>query len=49
MCRKNQLLGCVLLSFGLGLLLGSLISSGFWCCCLAMGIGGLGFVVLRIN
>lgn len=31
MCRKNHLLGCSILAFGLGLLIGHSISSGFWC------------------
>lgn len=48
MCRKNQLLGCILLSFAAGLFLGSLIGSGFWCGCLAICAGGLGIAVIRI-
>jgi len=31
MCRRNQLLGCVLLAFGFGLLTGSWLESGLFC------------------
>jgi hypothetical protein len=31
MCRRNQLLGCCLFAFGLGLILGYGIGSWFWC------------------
>lgn len=48
MCRKNKLLGCVLISFGVGLFLGSVIGSGFWCSCLALGAGVLGIAVIKI-
>ena len=31
MCRRNQLLGCVFLAFGLGLLTGNWLESGVFC------------------
>ena len=31
MCRKNQLCGCALITFGLGLLVGMCLKSGFFC------------------
>lgn len=33
MCRKNQLRGCVLLGFGLGLVVGHCLDSWLLCCC----------------
>ena len=48
MCRRNKLLGCVLISFAVGVFLGSLISSGFWCGCLAVCACCLGIAVIRI-
>ena len=48
MCRKNKLLGSVLIGFGVGLLLGTVIGSGFWCCCLALGACVLGVVVIKL-
>ena len=39
MCRRNQLLGVLLLGLGLGLLLACWISSVFGCCC--FGVGGV--------
>ena len=32
MCRRNQLLGCALLAFGFGLLVGTWLESGLFCC-----------------
>ncbi len=31
MCRRNQLLGCALLTFGLGVLVGTWLESGLFC------------------
>lgn len=42
MCRKNQLCGCALTAFGLGLLVGMCLESGFFCGCVGIGIIGLG-------
>ena len=39
MCRRNQLLGFCAIAFGLGLLVGCSMESGFWCC--ALGIGAI--------
>lgn len=41
MCRKNELCGCALVAFGLGLLVGICLESGFIASCI-----GLGFIVL---
>lgn len=42
MCRKNQLCGCALITFGLGLLIGSWLGAGFMCFCIGVGIMVLG-------
>ena len=44
MCRKNQLLGFCVVAFGLGLLIGCGMESGFWCCALGIGAIVVGFV-----
>lgn len=43
MCRKNQLCGSALAAFGLGLLVGNFMSSGFSCFCISVGLiaGGI--------
>ena len=41
MCRKNELCGFALVTFGFGLLVGLCLDSGFICSCI-----GLGFIVL---
>lgn len=47
MCRRNQLLGCVLLAFGLGLLFGTWLKSGLICCLLGLLAILWGFAVCR--
>ncbi len=47
MCRKNQLLGWAFFSFGLGLLIGSGLESGFWCLCAGVGLMVFGFCVFK--
>lgn len=42
MCRKNQLCGSALVAFGLGLLVGMVLNSGFTSFCIGVGIMGLG-------
>ncbi len=42
MCRRNQLCGAVLMAFGVGVLIGSCLESGFFCFCLGAGMIGLG-------
>ena len=37
MCRKNQLTACCLLTFGIGILIGSSIQSVFWSSLLGFG------------
>jgi len=43
MCRKNQLCGCALIAFGLGLLVGTCLEATFFCTTLGLGIMALGF------
>jgi len=38
MCRRNQMWGCALVAFGLGLLVGMWIEGGFLAHCLGFGI-----------
>ena len=47
MCRKNHLLGCCVAAFGIGMLIGNLIDSGFVCICVGIGLALLGFVLRR--
>ena len=42
MCRKNQLYGCGLIAFGLGLLLGDCFSSEFAGFCVGVALVGVG-------
>ncbi len=42
MCRKNQLCGSALVAFGLGLLVGMVLNSGFVSFLIGLGIIGLG-------
>ena len=42
MCRKNQLSGFVLMTFGLGMLVGMCLESGFFCFLVSIIIIGLG-------
>lgn len=47
MCRRNQLLGVAAIAFGLGLLVGSQMESGFLCGCVAIGLIALGVLWQR--
>lgn len=42
MWRKNQVCGCALIAFGLGVLIGSCLESGFFSFCAGVIIIGLG-------
>ena len=44
MCRQNQLWGCMLLAFGLGMLVGLWIEGGFIAHCF-----GFGFIILGLS
>ena len=46
MCRKNHLRGCLLLGFGLGLLIGQCLESWLLCTCGGIGLLILGFCIL---
>ena len=47
MCRYSQLWGCVLIAFGVGVLLGAWLEGGFLCNCFGIGIAVLGVWVMR--
>lgn len=47
MCRRQLLLGWILLAFGAGLLLGILLESDFVKCCCSIGCLVFGLLVLR--
>jgi len=47
MCRRNQLLGCALLAFGFGLLVGTWLESGLFCCLFGLLAIFWGFAVCR--
>lgn len=47
MCRRNQLWGFTAIAFGLGLLIGCSIESGFWCCILGISAIVFGFLSLQ--
>jgi hypothetical protein len=42
MCRKNQLSGCALMAFGLGMMVGMCLESGFFGFLVSIIIIGLG-------
>lgn len=43
MCRRKELRGCILLGFGLGLLIGQCLDSWFLCTC-----GGAALIILGL-
>ena len=47
MCRRNHAWGMMLMAFGLGLLIGQCLKSGFWCSAGAIVIVGVGFSIIR--
>ena len=47
MCRHNTLWGCVLIAFGVGVLVGTWLKGGFLCNCFAVGLMILGLSVTR--
>ena len=47
MCRKNQLIGVAISSFGLGFLVASFFESPFFCGCLGLIILAVGVVILQ--
>ena len=47
MCRRNQLIGMVLLGFGAGLLVASFFESLFFCGCLGLITMTGGVIVIR--
>ena len=47
MCRRNQLLGLLLVGFGVGLLVACRISAVFWCSCFGLGAVVIGVALLQ--
>lgn len=47
MCRKNQLWGAVVAAMGVGMLVACFFESGFFCCCVAVGLIVAGVVLSR--
>lgn len=47
MCRQNQMWGCALMAFGLGVIVGMLLDGGFLCCIFGIGMIILGFCVIQ--
>jgi len=47
MCRRNQVIGFCAIAFGIGLLTGCSMESGFWCCVLGVSVVIAGFVFLQ--
>lgn len=47
MCRQNQLLGIILIAFGLGLLFGLWIEAGFFTYCISGGLVLAGCGIMR--
>ena len=47
MCRQSLLCGCCLLTFGVGILVGTWMKSGLACHLLGVGLIFLGFCALR--
>lgn len=47
MCRQNQLYGGCLLAFGLGVLIGTWLTSGLLCHLIGFGLIVLGFCIIR--
>lgn len=47
MCRRNQLLGVGLGCIGIGMLISCFFESGFFCCCIGIGLVAAGLFVLQ--
>ena len=47
MCRRNQLWGCAMMAFGLGVLIGTWIEGSFLTNCFWIAVIGAGFGVMR--
>ena len=47
MCRRNQLLGVGVAGVGIGLLLACFFESGFFCCCVGIGLVIAGVCLLQ--
>ena len=49
MCRRNQLCGVFAAGLGIGMLLSCLFESGFFCCCVGIGLIITGVLVIQKN
>lgn len=47
MWRQNQLWGCTVMAFGLGLIIGMMLESGLLCGLIGLGLIALGFCLLK--
>ena len=47
MLRQNQLLGCTCMAFGVGVLIGMFLESGFLCGLIGLGLVTLGMCILK--
>ena len=47
MCRQHELWGWMLVAFGIGVLFGIFLESGFLRCCVSIGCICVGFSVMR--
>ena len=47
MCRRQRILGCALMAFGFGVLVGTWLEGGFWPHCLGFALLIFGFCVGR--
>ncbi len=47
MCRRNQLCGVWLAGVGIGLLVACFFESGFFCCCVGIGLVAAGVCLLQ--
>lgn len=47
MCRRNGICGCMLLTFGIGLICGSFFSSRVLCCLIGTAALCVGFLLVR--
>ncbi len=47
MCRRNQLLGVLLVGLGIGLSVACRVQSVFWCTCFGLGALALGVCMLQ--
>lgn len=47
MCRRDRLLGILAAGVGIGMLMACFFESGFFCCCVGLGLLVTGVLVLQ--